>query len=150
MKKFLLSLSLVAFALTCTLAQTNTPRFGITKNSDNTGRVITYGASTVTPTSTMVTISSAINNKSYNYVSVSSVSISPTFTANVTSAAYGDQLDLFVRLEATGTRTITFSTNFICNAAATQTLAASKQATFRFVFDGNRSKYVEVARSIEP
>lgn len=150
MKKFLLSLCLVAFAVTCTLAQTNTPRFGITKNSDNTGRVITYGATTVTPTSTMVTISSVTNNKSYNYIAVASTSISPTFTANVTSAAYADQLDVFVRLDATGTRTLTFSTNFIMNAATTQTLAASKQATFRFVFDGNRSKYVEVARSIEP
>lgn len=150
MKKFLLSLSLVAFALTCTLAQTNTPRFGITKNSDNTGRVLTYGATTITPTSTMVTVASSINNKSMNLIAVTATSISPTFTANVTSAAYGDELQMFIRLDATGTRTITFSTNFITNAATTQTLAASKQATFKFVFDGNRSKYVETARSIEP
>lgn len=129
-------------------AQFTYPRYGLAKNQDNTGRVLTFGATTITPTSTMVTVSSVVNNKYYSVVSVAATSISPTFTANITYAYLADKVDLVIKADATGTRTITLGTNFIANAAATQTLAASKQAMFRFVFDG--SKYVEVARSIQP
>lgn len=145
--KNILLLLMLSFSISMT-AQSTSPRYGITKNQDNTGRVLTYGATTITPTSTMVTVSSVANNKYYNYVTVASTSISPTFTANVTGAYLADKLDLLIKADATGTRTITLSTNFIANAATTQTLAASKQAVFRFVFDG--AKYVEVARSIQP
>jgi hypothetical protein len=139
--------ALFAFCAVLTVnAQTVTPRYGTAKNQDNTGRVLTYGTATVTPTSTMVTIPA--QTTFYKYVSVASVSISPTFTANVANSYKADQMDLLILGEATGTRTITLSTNIIANAATTQTLAASKQALFRFVFNG--SKWVEVARSIEP
>lgn len=145
MKKYICSLLLFASAFVLS-AQSTSPRFGTTANSDNTGRVITYGTATVTPTSTMVTIPA--QKTFYKMVTVASVSISPTFTAAISSSYKADQMDLVILAEATGTRTITLSTNFIANAATTQTLAASKQATFRFVFDG--SKWVEVARSIQP
>lgn len=147
MKKLIALSFLLAFT-SCVLAQSTSPRYGITKNQDNTGRALAYGATTITPTSTMVTVSSVVNNKYYNYVTVASSSISPTFTANVTGAYLADKIDMVIKADATGTRTITLGTNFIANAATTQTLAASKQALFRFIFDG--SKYVEVARSIQP
>lgn len=145
MKKLIFALIAIAFSLSVE-AQTATPRFGTSKNQDNTYRAMTLGTLTVTPTSTMVTVFS--NNKFYSLTTVATTSISPTFTANVANAYLADQMDILVTANATGTRTITLGTNFIANAVSTQTLAASKQALFRFVFDG--SKYVEVGRSIQP
>lgn len=143
--KNLILLFLLAFTISVS-AQSTSPKFSTTKYGDNTGKSLTYGVLAVTPTSTMVTVTPSF--KFYQLATVATTSISPTFTVSTTYSNKADQLDLLITSNATGTRTITLSTGFIANAATTQTLAASKQALFRFVFDG--SKYVEVARSIQP
>lgn len=143
--KNLILLFLLAFTISVSAQSTN-PKFSTTKYGDNTGKSLTYGVLAITPTSTMVTVKPNFNF--YQIATVATTSISPTFTVSTTYSNKADQLDLLITSNATGTRTITFSTGFIANAATTQTLAASKQAFFRFVFDG--SKYVEVARSVQP
>jgi len=144
MKQIIL-LALIAVTFNVTAQSTN-PRFGTTKLGDNTGRSLTYGLLAVTPTSTMVTVKPS--NFYYQLATVATTSISPTFTVSTTYSNKADQLDLLITSNATGTRTITLSTGFIANAVTTQTLAASKQALFRFIFDG--SKYVEISRSVQP
>lgn len=144
MKKIIFLLSLI-FVVSISNAQSTSTRFATTLSQENTYRVLTAGATTVTPTSTLVAIPAL--TKYNNIVAIASTSISPTFTANVTSSYYGDQMNLFVKAEATGTRTLTLGTNFI-GSATTATVAASKKALFTFIFDG--TKWVETARNVEP
>lgn len=143
--KNLILLFLLTFTISVS-AQSTTPKFSTTKYGDNTGKSLTYGVLAVTPTSTMVTIKPNFNF--YQLATVATTSISPTFTASTTYSNKADQLDLLITSNATGTRTITLGTGFIANAVTTQTLAASKQALFRFIFDG--SKYVEISRAVQP
>lgn len=126
-------------------AQSDSTRFKTRTTQDNTYRVLTLSASTLTPVTATVTIPAL--TKYTNFVSVASTSLSPTFTANVTSSYYGDQMNLFVKANATGTRTITLGTNLI-GTATTATVAASKKMLFTFIFDG--AKWVETSRCVEP
>jgi hypothetical protein len=143
MKKILLALMLFSACLSG--AQTAYPRAGIGSNNDNTGRTRTYSTVTITPTSTMVTV--PIQTTDEKVITIASTSISPTFTANVTSSYIGDRMTIFINLNATGTRTITPSTNII-SAAATYTLAASKSAVLRYEFNG--VKWIETGHTLEP
>lgn len=143
--KNLILLFLLAFTISVS-AQSTTPKFSTTKYGDNTGKSLTYGVLAITPTSTMVTIKPNFNF--YQLATVATTSISPTFTVSTTYSNKADQLDLLITSNDTGTRTITLGTGFIANAVTTQTLAASKQALFRFIFDG--SKYVEISRAVQP
>lgn len=156
MKKYIIALiATLAFA-SCALAQSTSPRYSLSSLGDNTGRVLNYGASTVTPSGTMVSVYPS--NKYYNFITVASTSISPTFTMNVTNGYLADNVDLLLLSNATGSRVVTFSTNIIGNTALTYTvlgtssttlaLPASKQALFSFKFDG--AKYVWTSQSIQP
>lgn len=142
MKIFLL---LSVFMVGVLSAQSDTTRFKTRTTQSNTYRVLTLSAYTVTPTSTLVTVPAL--TKYTNFVSVASTSISPTFTANVTSSYYGDQMNLFIKSYAQGTRTITLSTNLI-GTSTTATVAASKKALFTFMFDG--ASWIETSRCVEP
>ena len=144
MKKFIFSI-IAILAVTFVSAQSTSPRFGTAKNQDNTYRALTLGATTVTPTSTLVTLPA--QTKFTNIVTVASTSLSPTFTANVSSSYLGDQMKVLVAANSAGTRTITLSTNLI-GTATTQTVEASKKASFTFLFDG--SKWIETSRCVEP
>lgn len=143
MKK-LFSILFLMCALFAT-SQTASPRAGTGSNNDNTGRTRTYSTVTITPTSTMVTV--PIQTTDEKVITIASTSISPTFTANVTSSYIGDKMTVFVNLNATGTRTITPSTNII-SAAATYTLAASKSAVLKYEFNG--AKWIETGHTLEP
>lgn len=143
MKKFIFLL-VCTFTLGVLSAQSDSTRFKTRTTENNTYRVLTLSSTTVTPVTATVTIPAL--TKFTNYVSVATTSLSPTFTANVSSSYYGDQMNLFVKANATGTRTITLGTNLIVTAT-TQTVAASKKALFTFMFDG--SKWVETARCVE-
>lgn len=141
MKKYLLSICF--FATLFVSAQSTSPRFATSSLGDNTGRVLTYGILTGS-TGTMV----SMFPKSYEtLLTIPTTSSSPTFTANVSQSYYGDQLHVFIASNATGTRTITISTNLI-GSATTQTLAASKKGHFDFIFDG--AKYIQTSFTAEP
>lgn len=144
MKKIIFLLaSILTFSVLS--AQSDSTRFKTRTSNENSYRVLTLGAYTVTPVTATVTIPAL--TKFTNYVAVATTSLSPTFTANVSSSYYGDQMNLLVKANATGTRTVTLGTNLI-GTATTQTVAASKKALFTFMFDG--SKWVETARCVEP
>lgn len=143
MKKYILGL-IAVLAISFASAQTVTPRMGTGANNDNTGRSYTYQTVTITPTSTMVAFPSNVTNE--KLVVISSVTISPTFTANVTQNYIGDKLRLLVAASSVS-RTITLSTNFI-GSAATMTIAANKKSQMGFVFDG--AKWIEIDRTVEP
>lgn len=144
MKKLFLALTLSLLFTSCVLAQSTSPRYGLLKNQDNTGRVLTYGSLTVTPTGTLVTIRP---NAYTSLITIATTSLSPTFTVNVGGSYLSDKMDLLITLNATGTRTLTFSTNLI-GTATTMTVAASKQALLTYIFDG--AKWMEISRSVQP
>jgi len=143
MKKSILSLIFLAFTI-CVSAQSTSPRFSTSPLGDNTGRVLTYGTRTAVVTTTMITLQPAFYETLYT---VPTTSLSPTFTVNLTSSFYGDKMKVFIASNATGTRTISLSTNII-GAAATQTLAASKKGYFDFIFDG--AKWIQGVWTPEP
>lgn len=141
--KTLFSLILILALTSCAVAQTVTPRFGVGKNQDQTGRTLTWNSLTVTPTSTLVTIKP---NAYTTLINVPSSSIVPTFTANVSQSYCGDELIMFVAANSTS-RLATFSTNIIA-ATTTVAITASKKATFKMVFDG--AKFVLTSSTVEP
>jgi hypothetical protein len=126
-------------------AQSTAPRFGLTPGKDNTFRVLTAGATTVTPTSSLVTIPA--QTKYENIVTIATNSVAaPTWTANATSSYLGDKMTILLAAY-NATKTITFSTGFL-SSATTMTLAANKKATFVYFFDG--ASWREIARVPEP
>jgi hypothetical protein len=144
MKKLLL-IAMLGLFVNVANAQTVTPRYGITKNNDNTGRVLTWTSNTITPTSTLVTVAP---NAYQSLITIASTSISPTFTANLKRSYLSDRINLLVTPNSTGTRTLTFGTGSFIGTATTMTVAASKQALVTFIFDG--AKYMEISRSVQP
>ena len=129
--------------VSCSFAQTTTPRFGMPPGDDNTGRVLTYGYKAAT----IATNISLLPKYYETFFTVATTSISPTFSANVSYSYLGDKMTVFIASNSTGTRTLTIGTNMI-GSAATQTLAASKKAVFEFRFDG--AKYIQTAFTAEP
>jgi hypothetical protein len=144
MKKILL-IAMIGLFASCAIAQTVTPRFGIKKNDDNTGRVLTWTTNTITPTSTLVTIAPNAYN---SLITIASTSISPTFTSSLKRSFLDDRVNLLVTPNSTGTRTLTFGTGAFIGTANTMTVAANKQALVTWIFDG--AKYMEVSRSVQP
>ena len=158
MKKFL-TLSLICLSTLFVSAQTTTPRYGLTAGKDNTGRILTWGATTVTPSSATVTIPA--QSKYSNLVTVSSSTAITTVSAVVTGSYLDDRMDLKV-LSAAADRTLTFvSGAFVGNIMATQSgtvlpiatgstqvIPSGKSAIFKFTFDG--AKWNEVGRSVQP
>lgn len=122
-------------------AQSTSPRFGTTKNNDNTGRVITYGWQAPTVTATTV----ITPNKSVNYYSMPTLTLSPVINFTVSASSAGDELTILTSASA-ATRTITLAGNV--KSAGTYTLGSGKTGSLHFVFNG--ANYVEVSRFAEP
>lgn len=142
MKKFILSLIAVAF-ITCLSAQSTLPRYGTKKNEDNTGRVLNYGFLTPIPTATM--------NFAPNYystlVTVSSLTLSPTYSFVATNGYAADNLTIVT--SATSQQTVTLAGAVtVTGAASTYTIGAGKTSIINFLFSGG--KYIELDRAIQP
>lgn len=132
-----------------TFGQSTSPRFGITKSKDNTGRVLTYkfvstadaaGADTVklSPNAwaTIVRPSSALI-----------VSDSIQYQIASTTASYvGDQIQCMF-LAGAGTCKVKFiGTNWkVGSGTATLSMSSGTRATITFVFDG--VYWIEVSRT---
>lgn len=145
MKKIILIAVLGLFA-SCALAQTVTPRWGNTPNNDNTFRALSIGQLTVTPTSTLVSITPKSNYLNLITIASSSLTI-PTVTMNVSKAYFGDKVDLVI-LPFAGTRTLTLGTNIIGAGASVYTITTSKQIVTGFIFDG--AKFQQTYYSQQP
>lgn len=141
MKKLFALFALFALA-SCALAQSTSPRFGVLKNQDNTGRGLTYGY--LAPTITATTVIAP--NKFDNTYAIPSLTLSPIINFTVTSANAADRTVLIIGASA-ATRTVTFGGSVV-TSATTMTVGSGKKATASFIFDG--ANYIEVSRTVQP
>jgi hypothetical protein len=126
-------------------AQSTSPRFGTTKNQDNTGRVLTYAKVGYTFTATVDTIK-LFPRAFETYVAPDSLADSLMVKfSNVTKSYYGDKVVITV-VAKTGTQKVKFASTNI-SVGATISCLQNKRATIVFVFDG--VKWVELCRFVE-
>jgi len=114
-------------------------RFGIAKNEDNTGRVLTHDYKKPAYASTL----SVALNASKTFVEPAQLTGAVTINAVVTSCQEYDEAQFIFSADGTN-RVVTFGTNF--KTSGTVTVTASKYATVKFVFDG--TYWLEVSRTI--
>ena len=115
------------------------PRFGITPNDDNTGRVITYSYYNPAYASTLLVAPDA---SSTTYL-VQQLTGAVTISASTGNAVPLDVITFLFNADSSN-RAVTFSTGF--STAGTLTVTASKKASASFMFDG--TSFVEVSRAI--
>lgn len=143
MKKLLLAcIAISAFALSAT-AQSTAPRFGTTKNKDNTYRVLTNGYIAITDVAGADSTRIAPNkhNNIYRITITDSLYMS---SPTITSSYAGDRITLIVS-GASGTKLKFAGTNF--QSAGTATLSSGLNAVISFIFSG--TKWVESARVVQ-
>lgn len=138
MKKLFLIAILGLFA-SCAVAQKTYPRFGITSNNDNTGRVLNWGYLAPTQSATMV----ISPNKYDNLYALNTLTLSPVVQFTATNGYLGDRITI-IAVASAATRTITMQGS-VLNSASTFTIASGKKSTIQFIFDG--ANYVETART---
>lgn len=114
-----------------------TPRYFA--NNDKTGRQITYDYLTPAYAATL-----SVAPKTYK--ATVKVALTGAMTVNaVTTDAFADDDVIFLLAADASQRVVTFGTNFI--SAGTVTVAASKNATITFKFNG--TAYVEISRFVQ-
>jgi len=143
MKKIFSLLFLMAIMLTG-LAQSTSPRFGITPNSDNTGRVLTYRYAAI------VDVAGADTTivKTRAYETIYKVTLLDSLTIGqpvVTLAAFGDKMTILLTA-ASGTPFLKFTGDKWINAGKA-TLSSKVRGVITLIFDG--AKWVEVSRVIQ-
>lgn len=122
-------------------AQSTTPRFGISKNQDNTGRVLTYGYATYTDTTgaDSIAIRPVYFEQIYNITLKDSLTIKNPTT---TQSYYGDIMKLCITAPS-GTPFLKF-TGAAWKTQGTLTLTTNRKAFVTFTFDG--TTWVESGR----
>ncbi len=157
MKKSFALLFLVAFTFTVS-AQITAPRFGTTKNSDNTGRGLTYAVVTTTDvtSATLDTILLAPNAfetlvcmKTGTVMTNLADSVCYKFSSTTGNYKLGD-VAVFMISKGTGAGKIKFggSQYILSTASAAVALAANKSLIMRFRWNG--SKWIEESRVVQP
>lgn len=134
------------FAVLFVSAQSTSPRFGILKNQDNTGRTFTYKLVTVTDAagSDTVYVNTNASETIYKVASLDSVCFK---VKSVATSYFNDKITIIAQATA-GNPTIKFSSLpglFIVGAKATLP-SGNRRAVIRLVFDG--AKWVEYSRSL--
>ena len=139
MKKFLLIFSLL-FATVLVSAQSTSPRWGSgPPSNDNTGRVLTYVAKTVTTTASQASAYQVVNAYQ-TIIKVGKLTHALTDSVSVAYSYFGDQIEFVFNADTlTAGRVVTFG-NHLSNAG-TLTVPNSKSshsgvATITFIFDG--------------
>jgi hypothetical protein len=147
MKKIFILLALIGFAISVN-AQNTVPRFGITPDADNTGRVLTYKLSAPADVAGKDTFTVSANAFQTFVVPASNIVDSVAYLANVTNCYLGDKVT-FILTKGTGTGTALFlGGNWLMTTASTRvSLPASKKVSITFVFTG--TKWLEVARTTQ-
>lgn len=148
MKKITALLFLVAISLV-TFAQSTTPRFGIAKNQDNTGRVLTYALATTNDAAGNDTISITPNAWETILRPSSNLTDSVNIRAYLTKAKLGDYLTVIIN-KGSGAGGVRFMSTYFVNDVSTNryTIAASKTNIFRFQFNG--VKWIMIGKTIQP
>ena len=135
MKKLIFFLSfLFAFAINSE-AQNAVPRYGITPNADNTGRVLTYAYAAVIDKAGKDSSTITANAFQTNYIAT--VTDSVALFANVTNCYAGDHFSVvFIKGAGAGTVLWLGSNWKLSTANYRLSLTASKRTTIDFIFDG--------------
>lgn len=141
MKKFILISILALSFLGSLAAQATTPRFGTSRNSDNTGRVLTYGYDAISYDDT-VTVAPNAFETIYKYTTLTGNCI---IYATETKCRVGDKVFFLFNLASGGARTVTFGTGF--TASATMVVDSAQAASVTFMYNG--SNFIEVGRAKE-
>lgn len=140
--KNLIALFAFIFTISAVNAQSTSPRFGTAKNTDNTGRVLTFKLVSVTDAAGADSVTIAPNawETIYKVAALDSLTFkSPT----VTNSYYGDQITL--QITGTSGDLIKFTgTNWV--SAGTATLSSGLNAIITFRFNG--TKWVEQSRVV--
>jgi hypothetical protein len=140
--KNLIALFAFIFTMSVVNAQSTSPRFGTAKNTDNTGRVLTFKLVSVTDAAGADSVTIAPNawETIYKVAALDSLTFkSPT----VTNSYYGDQITL--QITGTSGDLIKFTgTNWV--SAGTATLSSGLNAIITFRFNG--TKWVEQSRVV--
>jgi len=135
MKKLILFLSFMFALAINSNAQNVVPRYGITPNADNTGRVLTYAYAAVTDKAGKDSITVNANAFQTNYINT--VTDSVAFIANVTNCYAGDHITFcFIKGAGTGTALFLGGNWKVSTASVRLSLTASKRTTIDFIFDG--------------
>jgi hypothetical protein len=130
-------------------AQSTTPRFGTTKNSDNTGRVLTYKVATTNDAAGNDTISITPNAWETILRPSSDLTDSVNIRAYLTNAKLGDYLTVIIN-KGSGAGGVRFISTYFVNDVSTNryTVAASKTNIFRFQCNG--VKWIMIGKTIQP
>lgn len=144
------SLGILALALSVStaFAQNTVPRFGITTNQDNTGRVMTWKY--LKPTDAAGADTVKLYPRAYTtliqYSAVDSLSFNVT---NLTGSYVGDELQFIVTNASGSGHLVKFvGSNWqVGSGGAAITLTASKRANINFIFDG--VFWVETSRVVQ-
>jgi predicted HAD superfamily phosphohydrolase len=150
---------IVLFCATVSVAQKTTPRFGTTKNDDNTGRVLTYAIVTTTDLAqatldTITLVPSAYETlvcmKTGTAITNLSDSVCYKFSSTeVNKNRVGDRVTFMIS-KGTGAGKIKFggSVYILSTASAAVALAANKSLIMSFIWNG--SKWIECERVVQP
>lgn len=155
--KNLIFLLLMAFTVSLT-AQITDPRFGTTKNADNTGRGLTYAVVTTTDvtSATLDTILLAPNAhetlvcmKTGRVMTNLADSVCYKFSSTTGNYKLGD-VTVFMISKGTGAGKIKFggSQYVLSTASSAVALAANKSLIMRFRWNG--AKWIEESRVVQP
>lgn len=152
MKKIILSIIALALSVSAFSQSSTLPRYGTTKNDDNTGRVFTYGYIAPVVTSTSLNITGAALNYNATLLNLSTIPASlATLTVAITQnnrSFVGDEIQV-VGFMAT-TTSITWRTPSVASipgffAGSVSTVSGNnRQFNINFRYDG--SNFVETGR----
>lgn len=142
MKKII---AILILALTSVIAfsQVTSPRFGVTKEQDNTGRILTYAVATATD----ATGADSLTIKTNNYTTIYKIACKDSVVLKqptITNAYYGDRL-IIILTSTTGTPKTLFYGSY-WKSSGTATLSTGLRGVITFIFDG--AYWVESSRSI--
>jgi hypothetical protein len=143
-----LVLSIVSIG--ASVAQSTTPRFGTTKNQDNTGKVVTYkfvSTADATGADTVKLVPSAFHTV---IIPSSTIKDSLSYSLSSLASSYaGDEIQFsFTNSSGSGHKIKFVGSGWQCSSSGTSiTLTTAKRATIKFVFDG--AAWVETGRVVQ-
>jgi hypothetical protein len=152
MKKLLFAVLILFSGLA--FGQSYTPRFGITPNQDNTGRVLTFKqVAAATPSAGVDTLKFIPN--AWETDVVSKVALTDSLIVQFKSNAYsqaGDVAKFYLKADATNrkVRFISNGTNYVYTSSSGTfiTILATKRGYIEFIFSGDA--WIETTRVLQP
>lgn len=150
MKKYIFLILSIGLLISCAFAQSTTPRFGTTKNQDNTGRILTYkfvSTADATGADTVKLVPSA-----WETLIIPSATIKDSLSyslSSITNCYAGDiMICSFTNSSGSGHKIKFVGSNWQFGSSGSSiTLTASKRANITFAFDG--AAWVEISRIVQ-